>query len=73
MHEAHALDLNWGHIMQKHTSEITKNNAPPVFNFDLDRMTAAVNSDTISFPRKGMSHQERKEWIRAKLSQLDGK
>lgn len=59
--------------MQKRTPEVTNPNIAAVFNFDLERMSTAINSGTISFPRKGMSHRERNEWIQLKLSQLDGK
>lgn len=59
--------------MQKRNPEITNQAPAPVFNFDLERMSTAINSGTISFPRKGMSHRERNEWIQLKLSQLDGR
>ncbi|CAI8999170.1 hypothetical protein EMIT0196MI5_90158 [Pseudomonas sp. IT-196MI5] len=42
------------------------------FNFDLQRMTAALEGGTISFPR-GQTHEERIEWIREKLREIDTK
>lgn len=59
--------------MQKRTPEVTNPNTAPVFNFDIERMSTAIDSGTLSFPRKGMSHRERNEWIQSKLSQLDGR
>jgi hypothetical protein len=41
------------------------------FNFDMDKITKSINSGTISFPRKGMTGQERIDWIRLKLKELD--
>lgn len=42
---------------------------PPV-NFDLERMKASLASGTITMPM-GMSHEERREWLRTRLEELD--
>lgn len=42
---------------------------PPV-NFDLERMKASLASGTITMP-PGMSHEERREWLRKRLEELD--
>lgn len=42
---------------------------PPV-NFDLDRIKASLESGTISLPR-GQTASERREWLRAKLKEID--
>jgi len=55
--------------MQRHEST-TRRNEPVQFNFDLARMTSAIESGSITLPR-GQSHAERKEWIRAQLAKLD--
>lgn len=40
------------------------------FNFDLDKMTEALNSGTISFP-PGLTGEERREFIRKRLAEID--
>lgn len=42
----------------------------PPFNFNLERMQAALNSGTISFPR-GLTGEERREFIRKRLEDID--
>lgn len=42
---------------------------PPV-NFDLERMKASLASGTITLPR-GMSHEERREWLTKRLEEID--
>lgn len=60
----------WGQqTMQKNPELPRKNAEEPVFNFDLERMKAAIESGVVSFPR-GLSPKERKEWIRKHLSSL---
>lgn len=42
----------------------------PQFNFDLEQMTKAINSGTISLPR-GLTGEERREFIRKRLEEID--
>lgn len=55
--------------MQRH-EDTTRPNEPVRFNYDLDRMSSAIASGSITLPR-GQNHAERKEWIRAQLAKLD--
>lgn len=48
---------------------VSRPSEPSRFNYDLARMSSAVASGTISLPR-GLTHSERKEWIRKQLAQL---
>jgi len=40
------------------------------FNFDLDKMKEALESGTISFPRR-LTGEERQEFIRKRLAEID--
>jgi hypothetical protein len=45
-----------------HGQKVTQVDAKSNFNFDLDRMRAAVGGSTIRIPA-GLSRQERRKWI----------
>lgn len=40
------------------------------FNFDLDKMKAAVDSETISLP-PGLTGEERRAFIKKRLAEID--
>jgi len=50
--------------------DTARRNEPARFNYDLARMSSAIESGSITLPR-GQNHAERKEWIRAQLAKLD--
>lgn len=57
-------------IIMNTNDNVSRPIEPSRFNYDLARMSSAVASGTISLPR-GLTHAERKEWIRKQLAQLN--
>ena len=65
-----SMDLQAGPSkMQRHENTTRRDEQRP-FNYDLVRMSSAIESGSITLPR-GQNHAERKEWIRAQLAKLD--
>lgn len=59
--------------MEKQSASSTHNEVDldPPFNFDLEKMRAAVESPTISFP-PGLTGEQRREFIRERLAEIEG-
>lgn len=55
---------------QPMTPEQSAADLDPPFNFDLDKMKAALEGPTISFPR-GLTGEQRREFIRKRLEEID--
>lgn len=50
--------------------EVLMEDLDPPFNFDLEKLTASINSGVISFPR-GLTGEERREFLRKRLEEID--